>query len=423
MIGTTQLGFSQGCPTVNLPAGYSLSEIEDFVNAYPDCRRLPGHLSLEGAGDLISQYPGLTQIDTVQGMIYCDECLINSFVGWENLRYVGERIKIDEPDGTLTSFAGWDSLNYVGGSFRILEGGALESTSGLNSLSHVGGRIEFYECRKLTEIVGLENITRVNSSLIIEENDTLTSISGLSNITNIGANLAIEDNPLLTSLDGLESVDSIGWYLFIDESPALENIDALSNLTTIGRGIIISDAPSLQNISALSSVSDFSGIITVVSSTSLIDLDGLQNIPADSITDLTLRINSSLSICDYPNICEYLSDDLGPAIIELNNSSCNNEDEVIDNCNGITSIQNLENNYEFSLAPNPIASQATLVSSIPLQNAELYYTDIYGRLVRSNHHIYGTSNPVLRNELSAGIYILTIVQEQQMIGRVKIVVN
>lgn len=422
LIGATHLGFSQGCPTNNLPAAYYLDEIEDFVNTYPDCRRLPGNLSLSNAGD-ISQYPGLSQIDTIGGLISCNECYINSLVGWENLKYVESHVWIDEPSGNLTSFAGWDSLNYVGGSFRITEGGALETTNGLNSLSYVGNKIEFYECRKLTEIVGLENITQVNGSLVIEENDILTSISSLSNITDVETNLVVEDNPLLTNLEGLESLNSIGGTLFLDESPSLENIDALSNLTSIGNGITIWRAPSLQNVLGLSSVTDFNGRIAIGRSTTLVDLEGLQNIPAESITELYFFRNDNLSICGYPNICQYLSDDLGPATFELNSFGCNNENEIIDHCNGITSIQDLENNYEFSISPNPLSSHATLASSIPLQNAELYYTDIYGKVVQSNRHIYGTNHPVLSDELSSGIYILTIVQEQQMIGRIKVVLH
>ena len=329
---STLKGYSQGCPTSGYPDYYNCSDIAQFVIDYPSCSCLPNSLRLPygGTSDLAG-FPGLAQLDSISGNLFCNECDLSSLVGLENLTYVGGHITIDEPHGTLVNLQGLNNVSYIGEALSLKECGDLLSTHGLDNLQYVGS-INIYECDELIEIVGFEDISEIPGSINLEENYALPNLSGFSNFSTVGGDINIDEMDGLHSLEGLENIDAIGGNLIIRKNPILENLDALSSVISIGTNINLWSNTSLNSLEGLFSVVEFNGEILVYNCESLTSLYGLENIEEQNITYLTIMNCENLNYCSLDNICSYITNDFGPSTIELNDGGCNSENEITDMC-------------------------------------------------------------------------------------------
>ena len=280
------ISFGQNCPTSGFPSYYNCSDIAQFVVDYPNCTNLPSTLRLPYDGGDLTNYPGLTQLDSISGSVDCDECEITSFAGLSNLKYVGGSVNIDEPHDILTDLYGLTNLSHIGFSLTLLECDELISTYGIENLKSVQ-RVKIVECDNLVNIVGFDDIDSLPVGLIIEET-SLTNLNGFNNLKFIG-NLSIYDNPLLNNLIGLSSVSTV------------DNIEITENI-------------SLQS------------------------LLGLDSIIPNQITNLILRENDSLSYCNLDNICEYIDQGYGPSTIYSNKINCNSILEVQNQCVSLTNV-------------------------------------------------------------------------------------
>src|SRR5690606_24552466 len=96
------------------------------------------------------------------------------------------------------------------------------------------------------------------------------------------------------------------------------NLDALNTLTSIGGRIEITRNALLANLNGLSNVTSVQGEIRIggftasIGNPQLTDISGLQNIDPEGITDLQIRHNPLLSVCNLSNFCIYLSDENNP---------------------------------------------------------------------------------------------------------------
>jgi len=275
------IGFGQNCPTSGFPSYYNCSDIAQFVIDYPNCTNLPSTLRLPYDGGDLTNYPALTQLDSISGSVDCDECEITSFAGLSNLKYVGGSVNIDEPHDILTDLYGLTNLSHIGFSLNLLECDELISTYGIENLKSVQ-RVKIVECDNIVNIVGFDDIDSLTLGLIIEET-SLTNLNGFNNLKFIG-NLIVYDNPWLNNLIGLSSVSTVN------------NIEITDNI-------------SLQS------------------------LLGLDSIIPNQITNLILKENDSLSYCNLDNICEYIDQGYGPSTIYSNKINCNSSLEIQNQCN------------------------------------------------------------------------------------------
>ena len=275
------IGFGQNCPTIGIPSYYNCSDIAQFVVDYPNCTNLPSTLRLPYDGGDLTNYPCLTQLDSISGSVVCDECEITSFAGLSALKYVGGSVRIDEPHDILTDLYGLTNLSHIGGSLTLLECGDLISTNGIANLNSVN-QVRIVECDNLVNIVGFDDIDSLAWGLYIEET-SLTNLNGFNNLKFIG-NLEISDNPMLNNLIGLSSVLTVDGYIEIDDNISLQS------------------------------------------------LLGLDNIIPNQISNLILKDNDSLSYCNLDNICEYIDQAYGPSTIYANNTNCNSILDVQNQC-------------------------------------------------------------------------------------------
>ena len=106
------------------------------------------------------------------------------------------------------------------------------------------------------------------------------------------------------------------------------NFDGFSGLTSIGGYLLIEGNGSLSNITGLGNLQSIDGNLEIMGNSSLISLAGLNNIQENSIEDLSIYYNLSLSECDVQSICDYLASPNGTIEIYSNASGCNSEEEI-----------------------------------------------------------------------------------------------
>lgn len=176
----------------------------------------------------------------------------------------------------------------------------------------------------ISDLSALNVLTGIKGGLWIRSNDFLPGLQGLENLTSIGGYLRLVGNDSITNLDGLNNLDSIGDYLYISSNDRLESLEALGNLVYVGTEL------------------------GIVYNNSLTSLAGLENIDPDSLTDISINLNSMLSDCEVLSICSYLQNPNGVVSIYNNSGGCNNPSEVANSCGFTLACLPYGNYYLFS---------------------------------------------------------------------------
>jgi hypothetical protein len=218
-------------------------------------------------------------------------------------------------------------------------------------------------------------------------------MSGLNNLTSIGGYLEIYSNKDMTSLTGMEGLTSIGSYLTIFLNGSLTSLVGLDHLTSIG------------------------GFLDISFNSDLTSLSGLDNIDPNTISDLHIFWNQSLSTCAVESICDYLAAPNGPVMIEGNATGCNSQEEVDSAC---IYLSNGEINLgsAFSIHPNPTSTIITLSTPTkPDKNAFMTIYNINGQAIISRQ-ITEQQTVVDVSGLNAGIYFVRVVNDTDvMVGK------
>ncbi len=229
------------------------------------------------------------------------------------------------------------NLTTVGsGGLAINSNNALTDIDGLGSLTTVGGSLGILGIPSLTHLDALSNLTTLGGILEIGL-PQLTNLDGLSGLTSTGG-INFTTNPLLTDINGLSNITTLGGYLMINDVDALTNLDALNALTSIGGRIEITRNALLANLNGLSNVQSIQGEIRIgglvagFGNPQLTDISGLANIDPEGITNLYIRHNANLNVCNLPNFCTYLSDETNTKDIRNNAGNCLDAQAVADAC-------------------------------------------------------------------------------------------
>lgn len=100
------------------------------------------------------------------------------------------------------------------------------------------------------------------------------------------------------NLDSLNVLTAFGGNLEIKYCDSLTNLTGLDNLISIGGYLLIYNNDGLINLSGLNNVSSLGGDLRIDRNNALTSLSGLENLNADSIGNLTISYNNSLSTCE-----------------------------------------------------------------------------------------------------------------------------
>jgi len=430
--------------------------------------------------DALTNLTGLDNLTSIGGelKIQANDTL-TSLTGLDNLTSIGGVLAILWND-TLTTLTALENLTSIGG-LAIWNSNALTSLAGLEGLTSIGGRFYFVGNDAITNLVGLDNVTSIGGELFIHSNDTLTNLTGLDNLSFINGNLelgvynasaggifgnpsltslaalsnldsiagglaiyadtslldltgldgltslvflTVHGNNALTSLTGLEGLTSIGGRLSFDNNDALTNLTGLDNLTSIGGGLIIGSTfhsyvgnPALTSLTGLDNVSSIGGSLFIYGNNALTSLTGLNSIAANSITDLTIINNDSLSTCEVQSICDYLESPSGDIEIHDNATGCNDQQEVEAACETV-SVEEVRNSDKFLIYPNPSTTQITIeLPSTPQKNAILTIYNTNSQQLLSQRITDQTTVVDVSGLLSGFYYVKVFDNRTMMVGK------
>jgi hypothetical protein len=354
-------GFTISC----LPFGnyYFLSQddIDDFQIDYPVCNQIEGNITVDG--NSINNLAGLNSITTISGDL------------------------IFHHSGYLHDMLGFEQLSNVGGNLTIFYNDSLKNMIGLENLTNIGGHLSIQENHTLVNLTGFNSLNSIGGYFDVRGNDSLQDILALGSLSNIGDYLNISTYKL-KRLDGLNALTSVGGYLSIYGNYSLNNLISLSNLSSIGEFLLISRNYVLN------------------------DLNGLDNIDANSISYLEITNNPALSDCDVQSICNYLISPNGDILIEDNTSGCNSREEVEAAC-GVGVEEEGISHTLLNIYPNPSSTQITIEANMPLNHGLLKIFSLNGHEL--NH--YQITKPKMNIDISyfpAGVYFVRFSSENEV---------
>jgi hypothetical protein len=160
----------------------------------------------------------------------------------------------------------------------------------------------------------------------------------------------------------------------------INNLNGLSMLTSFGGDLTIYST-SLVNLNGLENISSIGGDLSIIENPILTTLMGLDSINSNSIMNLTIQNNNSLSVCEIQSICEYLASPIGETNISGNDTGCNSKEEVETICwHGVPSVSSQQS--PVSIYPNPTDGIVDLQFTVyNLQSISLKVYDVHGREV------------------------------------------
>ena len=271
---------------------------------------------------------------------------------------------------------------------------------------------------KITNLTPLHNLITIKRALTIN-GTKITNLDGLSNITNIGYPLLIRKNPNLQNLNGLSKLTSLGYSLDIIENPSLINVDGLSGITYIPAGINIENNASLTNLNGFSNITKTLGPLTIVDNPSLINIEGIKNISPDKIHSVTIKNNPQLPVCNYENICSFLTTSK-PREITGNAGSCADEAAVDQACT--MSITHHTGQVPVTLYPNPVHDQLAILLDSDASEADFTILNSDAKEVyHEKQSILNKRAKISVSRLPAGVYFLHITLPDNRNGIMKFV--
>lgn len=347
--------FSQACPDHDLLLR-SQADIDGFAATYLGCVEIPKNLIIEEeVAGAIQSLAGLAQIMAItQSLEIRNNRDLLQLSGLEQLSAIGGNLLLLN-NNSLQSLEGLSDLERVNGSFRIANDTELRDLNGLQQLDSIGQDFSVVSNQSLVNLSGLDSLSSIGGQFNILSNPALTSLNGLDQLQGVGEVLQIYNNPMLQSIHALEALQTVGSDLIIDQNIKLSGLNGLSRLTSVGGFLQIVNNVQLTNITALSNLREIDGLLQVYNNPVLSNLHGLDSIWSQSIKDLALLSNPSLSICDVKSICNYL---LIPSVsyaISENLSGCSTRAQILASCdgNGLNSRPGQSN--DVLLFPNPTA--------------------------------------------------------------------
>jgi hypothetical protein len=444
------------CPSTSITLA-SQADVNNFAIDYPDCAFVDGDVIVSGSD--ITDLSGLSGISSIGGQLIIENNdLLTTLSGWNEVALLGTMAKISIKNNPLledlTTFFG-----VLNEGLELIDLPVLNDIAGFNGVSSVGA-LEINGCDSLTNLVGLENAA-ITAQLRIEENNGLSDISNLNAIIGPLSLLQIGNNPALTSFSGLQGLNMLDTgSAFIFGNIAITDFDAFTGWTTapstlsIQSSLIATSLSGLANMSgpvqnlnlqlnnALTDLDGLQGItkvtqLTIGSNANLTSLDGLNGLSntatedcalfvsgnalltnmsalnmifPESVTNLAILGNTSLSDCYELLICGVV--ELGAAVITIsgNADGCNSLPQVANIC--ILGTNELEAIARVSLYPNPADQMLTISLPFPLTLKNVVIFDLAGNILIDSN---STSIPL--GVLASGMYFVQIVTNQGSITK------
>jgi len=371
--------YSQTCAPDGI-VFYSQANIDDFQANYPGCNEIEGDVTIGYDGYLtdITNLNGLNMVTAIYGSLHINtnenlgdlsglnalESIGGDFIvenndgitnlsGLDALESIGGDLYVVENDN-LTSFTGMESLTTISGLLEMGHNLTFSSFSGLSALTYVGG-IEMNYVHQLQNMQGFSSLTQVDGDLYISSCNGLVDLSGFEGVETITGAVSINTVTSIGSLLGFDGLATVGGDLNILDLDNLSNISALDELAQVGGMLEIAGCATLETLTGLETLTSIGGKLKISGNSLITSLTGLDNIESQSITDLEIRYNPVLSVCEVQSVCEYLASPGGMVNISNNTTGCNSEEEVNGACG--TGLDNIGSGIRFAVYPNPATDE------------------------------------------------------------------
>lgn len=237
------------------------------------------------------------------------------------------------------------------------------------------------------------NCTEIEGNLVIN-GAAITNLNGLNTVKTVGGDLVIVDNNILITLSGLDNLDSIGGVLGIISNDIITDLTSLTNLVKIGGNLAVGWNHSLKSLS------------------------GLNNIASESIHDLFIYYNDSLTNCAIESICNYLDMPSGAISIYENSSGCDSAADVDSACTNIN-VPDIKYLNDFVIFPNPVSDELFIVCPEHFVYEEIKIYNIIGQIIKT---FKGQYQKIDISTIRQGIYFLEFVSKEMKM-RKKIIIK
>lgn len=249
-----------------------------------------------------------------------------------------------------------------------------------------------------TEIIGYVRIS----------GDEIYNLEGLKQLTKIQGNFHIQASSNLETLNGLDSLFSVG-KLIIDLNENLIDLTALSNLTYTGE-LWIGYNEKLTTLNGLNNCDSMS-FISISNNPELVDISSLNNVNPNTITNLAIINNSSLSECAIDCVCDFLKNSpSGYYSIYNNNDGCYSSNQVIEDCE--SSVVNAKNDIPcFKFFPNPMANELFIINESNRHIDQVLVYNHLGQIVLKQKKALSKINVSM---LEKGMYFIELISENRI---------
>ncbi len=293
-------------------------------------------IEIKGNHSLLNVDP-LSNLTAIGGaLIIENNQVLDNVFGLRNLTSVGGTLNIilNQNLQTLTPF---NKITTIGASLTIRDNNLLEDLDGLENIANVLGFLTVEDNGSLLSLKGLENIDTIQGSLVIQSNNLLSDLDSLHNLTSVGRHLEITGNSSLTDTEGLGNLTFIGEDLWLSNNDNMEMISGFENISVVPGQLFVGGNEQITDLRGLENLSIVNGKIRIQGNPGLVSLFGIHHIDPTSFSGLELRHNEALEFCANNMVCNYLL--AGNSATLFNNSvGCNEENEILEMCSGVTSL-------------------------------------------------------------------------------------
>ena len=179
------------------------------------------------------------------------------------------------------------------------------------------------------------------------------------NCTEIEGDVKIIPKSEIVSLDSLRAITSIGGQLMIASCIDLPTLSGLNNLQNIGGSLTIASNLKLMNLTALNNLRSIGFTLTIFNNDRIKTLFGLDSLDAETISNLDISYNNSLSWCAIESVCQYIANPNGSIGIMENSIDCNSVEVVEEFCQHV-GIPEQRSKPSLSTFPNPFTTSTTI---------------------------------------------------------------
>lgn len=445
--------FAQNCPDFDIEL-LTQEDVDNFCQSFPDCTEVTGDLIIGSSSSVnysdVNDLSCLSSLNFVEGdLIIRNTSDLSNLNGFQNLQEVNklslhgnhslttlnslsnlndtiQSIYLSN-NNQLQNLEGLNNIKAIVASLQILSNDGLENINAfenavfdldyliikfnlvLKSLqpiayANVKKRFEVNYNYQLESIDDFVNISVIEERLFIKNNPELQSIGSFSNLRKTG-NFNIDFNENILELRGFEKLDTISGYLSIRDNLELNSINGFQNLKSISGYLNISNNNALTEINGCGNISYIGDFLSILYNENLSDISGFSTTVID-MADLLIYNNPILGNCAIESICNFIEN--GCFINVYNNAAgCNSVDEVLENCQSVSTP--VIDEVSITISPNPATHYFTLTSNQSIDETTIKAVDVNGRQWLPKTKLQGKNYNI--SHWPSGIYYVTIETE------------